>query len=508
MNLHYIVIWAEILSLLFLALFGTHRLLMVILYLRKKHQRPFASGEFQEPPKVCIQIPIFNEWKIAERVIKQVSLLDYPKDKLEIQVLDDSNITSCRAIAKRAVENLQANGFFAEHIIRSHRDGFKAGALAYGVENTTAEFVAVFDADFLPQTDFLEKTINFFFDPKIDLVQCRWAHLNSENCLITRAEAALLDGHFQIEHTVRNRCGHFFNFNGTAGIWRKSAISKAGGWQGDTLTEDLDLSYRAQLAGSNFLYLLEYEVPAELPNNLNAFKSQQHRWTKGSTEVFLKLWKPILLSKIGIRRKAEAFFHLGANFCYPLLLLSGLLLLPAAHSFSKIDIDTISSLLALRVLFFLGFCSVLIFYFTALIESRNLALHRIFQDVILAIIAGIGLSFSNTIAVFEGVFGRKTPFVRTPKTGDQHESEIQEFRVKPSLNKAKWRSWLVLIEFSICIYFAVTLGVALRAAYWEAIPFSLLFFSAFTWFSYLGLVDLLSKLRISSSRRLASSTAE
>jgi cellulose synthase/poly-beta-1,6-N-acetylglucosamine synthase-like glycosyltransferase len=266
--------------LVILAVYGWHRYYLVYLYLKNKHRLPVPAGTLDQLPPVTIQLPIYNEMYVADRLIDAVCLIDYPRELLEIQVLDDST-DETRIVAERAVRRNAANGVDITYLHRADRGGYKAGALDAGLKVAKGEFIAIFDADFIPTVDFLRRTISFFSDPKVALIQARWGHINEDYSLLTKIQSILLDAHFVLEHGGRNRSGLFFNFNGTAGIWRRTAITDAGGWQHDTLTEDLDLSYRAQLRGWNFIFLPDLIAPAEVPVEMNAFKSQQHRWAKG-----------------------------------------------------------------------------------------------------------------------------------------------------------------------------------------------------------------------------------
>ena len=315
--------------LLVLAFYGCHRSVLVYLYYRYRDNKPRAAGVFADLPAVTVQLPLFNEMYVVERLLDAVALIRYPRDRFQIQVLDDST-DETREICRRKIAELAVTNpeLEIEYVHRIDRSGFKAGALDNGLRTARGEFVLIFDADFLPQTDVLERTINHFVDPKVAVVQCRWAHVNRDFSALTEVQALMLDGHFIMEHAGRNRSGRFFNFNGTAGIWRRSAIADAGGWQHDTLTEDMDLSYRAQLRGWKFVYLPEIAAPAELPVEMSAFKSQQFRWAKGSVQVALKLLPTILRSNATFAQKSEAFFHLTNNLAYPLLLVLSILLLP------------------------------------------------------------------------------------------------------------------------------------------------------------------------------------
>ncbi|MCA9521577.1 MAG: glycosyltransferase family 2 protein, partial [Myxococcales bacterium] len=309
-------------ALLFLlSIYGAHRYYMAYLFYKHKKDKPEPKAEFEQLPKVTIQLPMYNEMFVAERLIDATCAVRYPADRLEIQVLDDST-DETQQIARQAVERHRALGINIHYIHRTNRQGYKAGALQEGMEVAHGEFLAVFDADFVPQPDFLEKTIQYFTNDEVGMVQVRWEHLNREFSLLTRAQSVLLDGHFMIEHTARNRSGRFFNFNGTAGIWRRTTIVDAGGWQHDTLTEDLDLSYRAQIEGWKFVYLNDVISPAEIPVEMNSFKSQQHRWAKGSIQTAKKLLPRIFASKrLPFKVKVEAFFHLTNNLAYLLMVL-------------------------------------------------------------------------------------------------------------------------------------------------------------------------------------------
>src|SRR3954463_3729039 len=311
-----------------LSAYGIHRYFIIYLFLKHRNQQPKPAGHFQQLPKVTMQLPIFNEVYVVERLLRAVSNLDYPKDLLQIQVLDDST-DDTRDITAACAAELRGRGFNVSHIHRADRTGFKAGTLAVGLEAAEGEFVCILDADFVPNPDLLKRTIHFFTDPNVGMIQTRWGHLNRGYSLLTRVQAMFLDGHLLLEQTARSRSGRFFNFNGTAGLWRRSCIDQAGGWQHDTLTEDLDLSYRAQLAGWKFIFLPDVITPAELPVDMNGFKSQQHRWTKGSIQTCKKLLPTVWRSKLPMPIKLEATGHLVSNFAYLLLACLCVLLHPS-----------------------------------------------------------------------------------------------------------------------------------------------------------------------------------
>src|SRR5467141_4703803 len=311
-----------------LSAYGIHRYFIIYLYLKYRKRMPVPARHFEKLPKVTVQLPIFNEMYVAERLLRSVSELDYPRELLQIQVLDDST-DETREITAACAEELRQRGFNVQRIHRTDRTGFKAGALAVGLDAAEGEFVCILDADFVPQPDLLKRTIHFFTDPKIGMIQTRWGHLNRGYSLLTRMQAIFLDGHLLLEQTARSRSGRFFNFNGTAGLWRKTCIDQAGGWQHDTLTEDLDLSFRAQLKGWRFVFLPWVVTPAELPVDMNGFKSQQHRWVKGSMQTSKKLLSDVLQARIPFHVKLEGALHLTGNTAYILTMLLTLMLHPS-----------------------------------------------------------------------------------------------------------------------------------------------------------------------------------
>src|SRR5712691_5770650 len=308
-----LILAAYFFVLIILAVYGWHRYYLVFLYMRNRDREPRPGPQLDPLPVVTVQLPLYNEMYVADRLIDAVCRIEYPRELLEIQVLDDST-DETRSIAELAVRRFAAQGIDIKYFHRTARTGYKAGALEAGLKVARGEFIGIFDADFIPTPDFLTRLIPHFRDPKIGMVQARWGHINEDYSLLTKIQAILLDGHFILEHGGRNRGGRFFNFNGTAGVWRRTAIEEAGGWQHDTLTEDLDLSYRAQLAGWEFVFVPGLIAPAEVPVEMNAFKSQQHRWAKGSIQTCRKLLPRILRSNLPWGVKAEAFFHLTANF--------------------------------------------------------------------------------------------------------------------------------------------------------------------------------------------------
>jgi cellulose synthase/poly-beta-1,6-N-acetylglucosamine synthase-like glycosyltransferase len=476
------------LVLVVLAFFGIHRFVLAMLYLRTRRRRPERPPDPVEWPVVTVQLPLYNEMYVAERLIEAVCRLDYPREKLEIQVLDDSTDETSEIVA-RAVAGYRARGIDIHHLHRSDRTGFKAGALAAGLARARGELIAVFDADFVPRPDFLRMSVPWFADPGLGLVQGRWAHINRNYSLLTRVEAILLDGHFMIEHSARNRTGCFFNFNGTAGVWRRTAIETSGGWQHDTLTEDLDLSYRAQLEGWRFLYVPELDVPSELPVDTNGFKSQQYRWAKGSVQTGRKILGRVLRSRLPWRVKFEAFVHLTNNLSYPLMVLLALLIFPAMVLRKGTPVST---LLLVDLPLFLGATvSVLTFYLLS-----QFALSRIdagtgwggqirYLPALMGV--GIGLSVNNARAVLSGLVHRGGVFHRTPKY--RIESRGQDWLGK------RYRAGMspsFLFELVLALYFIGCTVYATVQGMYMSIPFLLLFVHGY---SYMALLGLLPSLR-------------
>ena len=481
-----------------LALYGVHRSALLFLYLRHRHERTVPRSRFDQAdlPAVTIQLPMFNEMFVAERLIDAVASVDYPRDRLEIQVLDDSTDTTS-AIARAKCAALRERGLDIAYVHRKDRTGYKAGALAAGMKRAKGDFLLVFDADFVPKPGIVRDLIDFFTDPTIGMVQARWSHLNRDASLLTRCQAMLLDGHFVIEHAARNRSGRFFNFNGTAGMWRKAAIAAAGGWKHDTITEDMDLSYRAQLAGWKFVYAPHVSAPAELPCDMNSFKGQQYRWAKGSVQTARKLLGAILRAPVSRKVKTEAFFHLTNNLAYVLLLVLAALQLPnmlIRHQLQHPE------LLMLDVPLLLATCgSVAAFY---IIAHRDLnggswpAVKHL--PVMLAV--GIGLAVNNGRAAIEGLFGGGVEFVRTAKSGTVDG--------KPLSGAANYRvrwPWHNAVELTFGAYCIATLVIAILTRNWASIPFLLLFSAGFT---YVGAASLYEALRLGFGQGASELTAQ
>ena len=467
--------------LILLASYGAHRYIMVYLYYKnRKNQTTESKERFAELPRVTVQLPIFNERFVIERLLEAVCGLDYPQDKLEIQVLDDSTDETV-AVARGAVAHYAAKGYPVTYHHRANRYGFKAGALTNGLQVAKGEFVAIFDADFVPPRDFLRRTIDHFTDPAVGMVQTRWTHINRNYSFLTEVEAMLLDGHFVLEHSGRARSNVFFNFNGTAGLWRRSAIEDAGGWQHDTLTEDTDLSYRAQLKGWKFVYLQDVECPAELPVEMTAFKTQQARWAKGLIQTSKKILPTVLKSEQRFHVKLEAWYHLTANLSYPLMIVLSVLLLPAMIIrfyqgwFQMLYIDL--------PLFLASTFSISSFY---LVAQRELFPGRWFRALLylpFLMALGIGLTVTNTRAVLEALVGKESVFTRTPKY--KVESKKDKVRTNRYRRGLGWVPW---VELLIGCYFAVTVYYAIENENYITVPFLILFVAGY-WCT--GLMSLL-----------------
>ncbi|MGI9534239.1 MAG: cellulose synthase family protein [Thermodesulfobacteriota bacterium] len=463
-------------SLFLLCTFGLYRLYLSILH--KKYRlieiKPLSS--FISYPKVTIQLPIFNEMYVVERLISAVCKIDYPKELLEIQVLDDSTDETSE-IAKNSVEKFKKSGFQIEFIHRDNRRGYKAGALEEGLKKANGDFVAIFDADFIPPADFLKKTIDYFTDPDVGIVQTRWGHLNLNYSILTKAQSILLDGHFAIEQPTRFKHGVFFNFNGTAGILRKTCIQSSGGWQHDTLTEDLDLSYRAQLDGWKLVYLKDVVSDAELPVDMNAFKSQQHRWAKGGIQTAKKLLPRILSRKdLPTKVKVESVFHLLGNLSYVLLLALLTFMVPMGYFWKSIGWEKV--ILINLVTISAGTGSIFYFYYLAIIEVHGKEWKRFFKYIPVALALGAGLALNNSKAVFEALWGKESEFKRTPKFAVQNKRDVWSSR-----SYASSKEVTAFFEFMLGILFLIQTVYAIYMGYIGWIPFLLLLQFGFIYIS-------------------------
>ncbi|HAY34558.1 MAG TPA: glycosyltransferase family 2 protein [Ignavibacteria bacterium] len=497
MNIESLILAAYIISLSILFFFGSHGFNMVYYYFKTFGKRTvdLDVSEFymEEYPVVTVQIPLYNEQYVITRLIDSVLRMDYPKDKLEVQILDDSTDETTQII-KDHIKKYEDTGFDIKHIHRTNREGFKAGALKAGLETARGEFVAVFDADFIPRKKFLKRTIPYFYkEEKLGLVQTRWEHLNREFSLMTKTQAIALDGHFVIEQAVRNRAGFFINFNGTGGVWRKECIFDAGNWEADTLTEDLDLSYRAQMKGWKFRYLVNFTSPAELPSDIGALKSQQFRWTKGAIETAKKVYPKVLRSDMSLKLKFQSFIHLYSNLAYPFILMAALLNLPVMLIKLTGEYDTVFKFMSL---FIFAFISSFMFYLYSQKDVYPDWQKRIiYFPVFLA--GSMGFSVNNTKAVFEGLLDKKSEFVRTPKYQIMNKKDSWEG--KKYVNKKL--SFTTYIEALLAVYCFAGVVIAVATAQVAAIPFQLMFCGGFSLISYLSIRQVIIANR-SNKRKL------
>lgn len=478
-----IVLISYFIALLILFVFGCHGFIMIYYYNKYKHVEHQTKSD-SEKPLVTIQLPLYNELYVVERLIEKVCELDYPKDKIEIQVLDDSTDETVN-ITARMVDKKKAEGFDIQHIRRENRKGFKAGALKEGMKIAKGEFIAIFDADFIPHKEFLSKTLSYFYDDKIGMVQTRWEHLNGDYSILTKAQALALDGHFVIEQTVRNKAGFFINFNGTGGVWRKSCIEDAGNWHDDTLTEDLDLSYRAQLKGWRFVFMKDFTSPAELPSEINALKSQQFRWTKGAVETAKKILPLVWKAKIPLRIKLQSTFHLTNNLVFPFILLAAILNVPLVFIKNSGSHELYFAILSL---FVLAFVSSFLFYLYSQKDIRadwrkKIVLFPLFMA------GSMGFAVNNSRAVMEGLLSRKSEFVRTPKF--KVETNKDSWIGKKYTEKKIGMS--VVVELVMAIYCLVGIASSIYFLEIAALPFQILFFTGFAFVSLTSIKHAYSK---------------
>jgi cellulose synthase/poly-beta-1,6-N-acetylglucosamine synthase-like glycosyltransferase len=475
LDVYFMAVYFGILGLL--SVYGVYRYRLVYLFLRYKDHRPQPKSRFvpSRMPRVTVQLPLFNEMYVAERLIEAVVKLDYPRELLEIQVLDDSTDDTVQ-IASAAVNRYFEQGFDIVYHHRGDRQGFKAGALEAGLKKSSGELVLIFDADFVPRPDCIRRMIDYFTDERVGMVQMRWSHINADYSLLTKVQAIMLDGHFIIEQVARNRCGGFFNFNGTAGMWRRETIEWSGGWQHDTLAEDTDLSYRAQLMGWHFVYLADDDVPAELPVEINAFKSQQRRWAKGVVQVGIKLFRRMWHDpRLSRRVKLEQFFRLTGNLAAPLVIVLALINLPILivrynqglfHLFAlDVPILTFSTL------------SVVVYY---VVTQRYLypdTWKKTLKYMPFVMSMGIALTFSNARAVLEALLGIKSPFVRTPKyrIEDTHDTTWVKKSYVPRRISLPW------LELLFAAYFVFTIWFAIDSRIFGTLPFLMIYLCGYAY---------------------------
>ena len=478
-----------IFSLTILLIFSSHGFIMLFYHNKYGDKIHKKNNNLELNSKVTIQLPLYNEMYVAERLIDAVCKITYPIELLEIQVLDDSTDETVNIVAK-AVEEKLRDGFNIKQIRRSNRTGFKAGALKEGLKTAEGEFIAIFDADFIPNSNFLINTLPYFYDDRVGMVQTRWEHLNENYSLLTRVQALALNGHFVIEQTVRNKAGFFINFNGTGGVWKKSCILDAGNWDGDTLTEDLDLSYRAQLKGWKFVFLRDITTPAELPSEMNALKAQQFRWTKGAIETAKKLLPKVWASNLSMRVKLQSTFHLTNNLVFPFILLAGILNVPLIFIKNSGPYNPFFNFMSI---FVLAFISSFLFYLYAQKDvysdwRKRITLFPLFMS------GSMGMAVNNTRAVVEGLLNRKSEFVRTPK--------FQLVKNEQKMKNNKYHSMIktdssTVVELILTLYCFIGVVASIYFLELAALPFQLMFFFGFGFVSVLSIKQNLIKKALS-----------
>lgn len=453
----------------FIFMYSLVQLSLLLNYRKSKRRITTIINAPFDPPKVLVQLPVFNEFYVVERLIDAVANFNYPKGKLEIQLLDDSTDESYE-LATHRVQFWKDNGVNINQIKRQSRKGFKAGALQYGLELSDAEFIAIFDADFIPDPEFLNRTIPHFSTNQIGMIQTRWEHLNRDYSLLTRVQAFALDAHFTIEQSGRNQGAHFINFNGTAGVWRRACIIDSGGWSADTLTEDLDLSYRAQLKGWKFKFLENVGAPAELPAEMNALKNQQYRWNKGAAECASKhLMRVLSAKKLPISTKIHALFHLLNSSVFVWVILCAILSLPLV--FIKELYPELKSVFYLGSILLISFAVLAIFYYVSFREMEKQKSRTSFLWLYPTFLSlSMGMSLHNARAVILGYSGKKTPFIRTPKwnlIGRSGTFANKQYSSK-SIPAITW------FEGLLCLYFLGALIYEISIGAWEFVPLHLM----------------------------------
>ena len=471
---------------LVLTIYAAHAYLMLYLYRKNRANRIKPVCVYTEWPRVTVQLPIFNEQYVVTRLLEAACALDYPHDRLEIQILDDST-DETQETAKKLAVKFQSQGINIHYLHRTNRLGFKAGALKNGLARAQGDFLAIFDADFVPPRDFLRKIMPYFSSDNIGVVQARWGHMNAGYSMLTRGQAIGLDAHFVLEHGARNSSGIFINFNGTAGIWRKAAIIDAGNWQDDTLTEDIDLSYRAQLAGWKFVYVNDVVCPAEIPAEVYGLKNQQYRWAKGAIQTAKKLLPTIWRNKtIPWLLKFEATIHLTNHLVFPALLFIALLFYPIM--LIRVQCPQSALFFWVASIFTINAFSYPLFYIYAQREIYTDWKHRLlFLPILMA--GAIGLSVINTKAVFSGLLGRQSAFHRTPKfnLSDHQASSWKGRHYRSRFNIT------VMVEILLVIYISLTLYYAVNNLQFVAIPFILIYWLGFMFIGGLSLVHALRR---------------
>ncbi|HMS17828.1 MAG TPA: glycosyltransferase [Planctomycetota bacterium] len=477
-----------------LSVYGGHRYMLLFHYLRgrKRPMPPARTYEASELPGITVQLPLYNEMYVIDRLLSSVAELEYPRDRFEIQVLDDSTDETVD-IVRRRVHELKASGLNIVHIHRTDRTGYKAGALANGLKSASHDLIAIFDADFRPEPNFLLQLVHYFTDPKVGAAQSRWGHLNEEQSTLTKVQALMLNGHFLLEHTGRTRCGLFMNFNGTGGIWRRQAIEDAGGWQHDTITEDLDLSYRAQMKGWRIAYDPGIVCPAELPVEMNAYKSQQHRWAKGSIQTMFKVLPALLKSTQPLGIKLEGFMHLTSNLAYLVMVPMCLLSLPMLILRARIVNGNVGVLVDIGILL-CATASMLVFYtVTQMVGYQQWWKRWGLVPMLMAL--GVGMTVNQAKAVFEAVIGNQSAFVRTPKFNLDQGSKGNAWAAMRYRGVRGWAPW---VELFFALYFTISAGYCISHSLWMTLPFVMIFFTGF-W--YVCILSLFQGRRASAGAR-------
>lgn len=484
MILETIIIIIYSIALILIFIYALAQLNLLFNYLSAQKKKDFSPKfNFSNPdeiPYVTIQLPVYNELYVMERLLKNIAEIDYPKDKLEIQVLDDSTDESLGLTAEH-IKELRISGLNIKHVLRDDRKGFKAGALKEGLKTAKGEFIAIFDADFLPKKDWLRKTIPFFKDPKIGVVQTRWGHINRDYSVLTKIQAFALDAHFSLEQVGRNSKGHFINFNGTAGVWRKKCIIDAGNWEGDTLTEDLDLSYRAQLRDWKFKYLENVETPAELPVVISAARSQQFRWNKGGAENFRKMMLKVITNQnISSKTKVHSLLHLLNSTMFLNVLIVGVLSIPMLyikneHEQLKIYFYVMSFFIISTIIFFICYWFIFKRNYGNSLKSfvQYIAMFITFFSI------AMGFSLHNSIAVIEGHLGKRSDFIRTPKfnINSLKDSWKDNKYLKKNISLNVVFEGILMLYFAFGMYSAFVVGD--QGGDFGLFPFHLMLFLGF-----------------------------
>ncbi|MFQ5491536.1 MAG: cellulose synthase family protein [Phycisphaerae bacterium] len=459
-GLSHVAIGSYILVLGMLCVYALHRYQLVYLYHKHRRNRALPLGPVEPLPRVTVQLPMYNERYVARRIIEAACRLDYPADRLQIQVLDDSTDDTVQ-IARNTVDQCRRQGCNVQYIHRNNRCGYKAGALENGLTRADGELICIFDADFVPPADVLRRSVGYFADPQVGMVQLRWEHINRSHSLLTKIQAVLLDGHFVIEHGARHRSGRFMSFNGTAGLWRARCIHHAGGWQHDTLTEDLDLSYRAQLQGWKFIFVPDVVAPAELPPDIIAFKDQQHRWAKGGAQTCRKLLPTLLRARVPFKVKWEAFFHLTSCTVHLYMVALILLLLPVLLiTAGQRTAFSAGTLLLDASLFLIATGGASSFY----VASQRELSRSWFDSVCLLpflMALGVGMSLNNARATLAGLSGQGGEFVRTPKFGVD-DVEGRGWKLRKQYRSGRRHRIQPFVELGMAIYLTACIALCVQ----------------------------------------------